>query len=512
MPYYDINPRAFNPLYFHLKALLRDPSIRNIFIEGSSSAGKTYTITQALGIDQLEHDYSSIIFRRFHVHIKDTVYSSFQLSFGNLEFTENFYHFQQDIIKSKSSQAVIKFKGLDDPEGIKGIERFNVLWNNEWNQFTEEQYTQQQIRLRGRPNQKIICDWNPVSSKLWFYDKIIDATEWTDLPLKEPTAPKALDVFPGFATLDPQHSFKRLSKDGHSVWIKTTYTDNYWIVGHPSGKGGFDDQRTKELYESYRVYYPNLYRVYVLGERGILRTGGELWKQFNEEKHVKPLTYDDTTTVHVSIDENLRPYVTLGIWQGDMKNKVIRQIAELPCRSPENNAVKAALKLARWLDAKQYEDVVFIYGDPSAGKGSTIDVNNSSFYDKFISTLKEQGYQVTSRVKRAHPAVALSIAFVNQLYEFGVEGWTIEISDECKVSIDDYIMVKELPDGTMEKKKIKDPVTEVSYEPWGHFSDQKRYFCTTFLYNEWTRYRAKFTATKYDGISTIERKQRGTVG
>ena len=64
-----------------------------------------------------------------------------------------------------------------------------------------------------------------------------------------------------------------------------------------------------------------------------------------------------------------------------------------------------------------YSDVVFLYGDPSAGKRTTIDANNRSFYDKFIEVLRAAGYTVTSRVQRSAPEVALSAAFINGIYE-----------------------------------------------------------------------------------------------
>src|ERR1700761_5689840 len=144
----QINPRLFNPLYWHLKPLLRDPNIRFIFIEGGSSASKTFTIAQALLLDQLEHNYSSLAFRRFNVHIKDTVYSSFKLAAGSLDLRGSFFQFQDFLIRSKINDARVRFRGLDDEENIKGIEDYNVIYNNEWSQLLESQWSQQRKRLR----------------------------------------------------------------------------------------------------------------------------------------------------------------------------------------------------------------------------------------------------------------------------------------------------------------------------------------------------------------------------
>lgn len=226
------------------------------------------------------------------------------------------------------------------------------------------------------------------------------------------------------------------------------------------------------------------------GEWGMVRTGSEFWKQFSELKHVKPVEIRQST-IHVSLDENVNPYVTVSVWQIDSAKKEITQVHELPCKSPENNAVKAAKKLQSWLSGIGYKDVLYIYGDPSASRRSTVDENNKSFYDKFIETLRSAGVSVVSRVQKSAPEVALSAAFINDIYENNLNGWSIIISDRCFVSIEDYLLVKEDAEGKMLKKKEKDDESGVTYEPAGHFSDAKRYFITTVLANEFNQYKSR---------------------
>jgi phage terminase large subunit len=482
---FEFNPKLFNPLHWHLAPALRDPNIRYIYIEGGSSAAKTGEICNTLLKDQLEYDYSSLIFRRFHVDIRDSVYSSFEMARARLDL-QDFYVMQQDLFKSTVNEARLRFRGLDNEENVKGIEKFNVVYNNEWNQFTEAQWSQQRKRLRGRPNQKFICDWNPVSANLWIYKNWLDLEEWRELPLtiKAPTK---------YSGLNPEYSFKRINKRGDSIWIKVTYRDNFWVVGHPSGKGGYRDEHTLTDFERDRISKPNLYRVYANGERGIVRTGGEFWKQFNETIHVRPLKVEKNT-IHISLDENVNPYVTVACWQ--YIEKELRQVHEIPCRSPDNNAPKAAMALIKWLISIDYKDVLFIYGDPSASARSTVDENNASFYDKLIEVLRKAGFTVVSRVAKSAPEVALSAAFINDIYESQLYGYSIVIGDTCKVSIDDYCMAKEDKDGKMLKAKIKDKDTGVTYEPVGHYSDQKRYFITTILQNEFRQYKARTSKYK----------------
>lgn len=219
-----------------------------------------------------------------------------------------------------------------------------------------------------------------------------------------------------------------------------------------------------------------------------MQSGGEFWKQFDVEKHVS-LTEMADTSLHITVDDNVNPYVPISIWQ--VKGKRLQQVHELCCVDPENNAPKAARKLAKWLTAIDYRDVVFLYGDPSAKKRSTIDENSVSFFSKFIQELRAAGFMVSNRVQPSPPRVAISASFVNDIYENEIMGYSIMISETCTVSIEDYYTVKEDKDGTMLKPKRKDPATGITYEPYGHFSDIKRYFICSVLATEFKAYCAR---------------------
>lgn len=224
------------------------------------------------------------------------------------------------------------------------------------------------------------------------------------------------------------------------------------------------------------------------GEWGVVRTGGEFWKQFNESRHVREITYEPQA-IHLSLDENVNPYVTCTVWQ--YVDKEIRQIAEILCKSPDNNAPKAALRVISYLRKIGHKDVVFVYGDPSASRRSTVDPNNSSFYDKFIEGMKNAGFRTFNRVMRSAPEVALSAAFINDIYENNLGGYSIVIDSNCFASIEDYILVVEDANGKMAKPKVKDKETGVTYEPAGHISDTKRYFIISILADQFRNYGVK---------------------
>lgn len=263
---------------------------------------------------------------------------------------------------------------------------------------------------------------------------------------------------------------------GQSVRHKSTYRDNYFI-----------DQ--DDYYEKLKLIANGnaaVLNAIANAEWGIVRTGGEFWKQFNEAKHVKKLSYQPGV-IYLSLDENVTPYVTCTCWQ--VRGQTINQIKEILCTSPDNNAPKAAHKVADWLYSIEHTDMVFVCGDPSGNKRSTVDQNSKSFYYKFIEVLRERRYRVTDKVMKSAPEVALSGAFVNAIYENNLYGWSINISDTCYSSIEDYIMVKEDAEGKMQKTKEKDIETGVTYEPRGHISDSKRYMILTVLNKEFQEYK-----------------------
>lgn len=224
------------------------------------------------------------------------------------------------------------------------------------------------------------------------------------------------------------------------------------------------------------------------GAWGAVRTGAEYWKQFSELKHVHKVKYS-SGVIYCSLDENVVPYVTNLIWQIDLHSKKIKQIHEILSKSPDNNAPRAAHRFADHLDSIGHGDMVFVCGDPSASKRSTVDENSSSFYVKFIEVLNARGYRTQNKVMRSAPEVALSGAFVNDIYAGTLDGWNIEISDSCFQSIEEYITVKENAEGGVMKKMFTDPETKQTYQKQGHISDSKRYLILTVLAKEFESYK-----------------------
>lgn len=504
------NAYLFNPVFWHIRRALKNPKIRKILVRGGSSAGKTAGVCDALNIFQLEELRNVFALRKQRVHVETTIKKSFEASIDRLEGLDGYFRKMDGEIRVGTG-ALTTYAGIDDPEKVKGLESYDFVYCNELNQFESAEWDELNRRLRGRPGQKLIADWNPISSIHWINQEILSADTWIDLPL---FLPEEEEQFGAFTRLTEDYSFVRLNTAGDTIWINITYRDNFWIVGHPGNTEpdpekpgmyvapdgrlyGFVDVHTLANFERMKQKKPNDYRIYGLGQDGLIRTGGEFWPQFEEAVHVSktPIEYDPNYPLHATVDSNVSPYITISIWQ--VVKTQIRQIKEIPCRSPDNTALKAALALDKYLQRIDHRLALNVYGDPAANARSTTDDEGRSFFDKFIGTLNKcseapESYRVINRVGRSAPGVSLSGDFVNDIYEGICKPWSIIIDLRCTVSIEDYTLVKKAPDGTMLKEKVPDPADpdkKRKIEKYGHFSDAKRYFITTLLSDLFANYK-----------------------
>ena len=414
------------------------------------------------------------VLRKESTTIDKTVYSDFvrigRQANSNGRRLFDFVKFRVD-----NPNGQFLFSGLDDPEKVKGLSDFDHVFLNELSKFDESDLAEVKRRLRGRKGQKIWCDWNPISEEHWIKTGLIDCETWFD-------APKEIAGISD-SRLDDS-SFVKLNERKDIVLIKTTYRDNMWIVGPR-----FIDRHALQEFENMRTNKPNEYQVYGLGEYGSYRTGGEFWKKFDIDRHVKPVEYTPDAPLHITVDINRYPYITQTLWQiiaGGERTKV-RQIGEALAYDPENTAKGAINMLVRHPIFQHNKNVILLYGDASGKTKSATD--GQSFFGAYIRELQKH-IPVIDRIIKVNPSVATSGAWINELYA-GAGSLDIEISDTCTVSKNDYNSVKEAPDGTMVKEKIKDDAKGISYEKNGHISDAKRYFLCQAFASEFKQYRER---------------------
>lgn len=291
----------------------------------------------------------------------------------------------------------------------------------------------------GQPPPLIIATCNPTQG--WVKEKIYN-------PWKEGKLPPHMFYLPSFVTDNPE--------------LPKAYVNNL---------------KNLPLYE---------YEVFVLGNWDItLKTKNAFWHAIDVEAHIKPAFFDNGTTIHVSIDANVMPYCSATIWQVYPNEKQVRQIDEITARDPYNHAAGLGKQVVEYLDGIDYSDNVYIYGDATTKNQNAIDEKKRSFFDIFIEEIQEK-YHSIDYIASSNPQISSTAEFVNAMYS-GFSGWRVEIGENCKESISDYLTVKTDMDGTMQKKKIKDEDGN-TFEEYGHLSDTKRYFfyrCLESVYVEW---------------------------
>lgn len=212
---------------------------RIVLSRGGSSSGKTWgvlmiAVNWLLTGDAGENfpkDESGVftITRKYATSLSVSVLRDFQniLSKYNLD---GFFAYNATRKTYTFGNRVVEFMGVDDVRKIKGLRRRH-LYMNESDEFTFDEYTQLTLRTSGR----VFIDFNPDDEDCWMN---------TELEQK-----RALDI-------------------GDVDVMVSTFNDNLAYL---------DDVIVKEI-KSYEVYQPMKWKVYGLGEYGVIK--GRIFDDF----------------------------------------------------------------------------------------------------------------------------------------------------------------------------------------------------------------------------------------
>lgn len=487
---YSPRKNVMNPLGYHLLNLMRDARKRLIILYGGSSSGKTYAIAQTILMMTVAERQNTIVMRKVGASISKTIYEDFKEAARQLGIYSQF-RFKDSLHQiMHSSGAKIDFTGLDDPEKIKGIANYKRVVMDEWSEFDLEDFKQIRKRLRGREGQQIITAFNPIKETHWIKREVFDIEKWHDMDMElvidgcrippKYTRVKSLRINSEKTLVNPRTG-REETHPADTVAIQTTYLNNFWVVGSPDGTFGYYDRQCIADFEKDRLHDPDYYNVYALGEWGILRTGSEFFGSFNRGRHVGQVEYNPELPIHISVDSNVLPYITVTYWQIDTRDgSHIRQIAETCAESPDNTVRRSAKLVAQKLRGYGV-DSVFLHGDASTRAANNIDDEKRSFLDLFIDTLHGEGVEVTDCVGTKNPSVPMSGEFINAIFDGIFDDLSISISESCNVSVEDYLSVQKDVNGSILKTRVKNKLTGQSYEEHGHCSDTARYLITDVL-------------------------------
>ena len=460
--------KYFNPLYFIIKDILKDKTIRTVLIYGGKSSSKTVSICQALIKDSIVGNASTVALRKESTSIPTTLKKSFSLAIDSMYLYPAFLKQDRRFLCDNGSEVVLK--GIDSEEKAKGVESYKYLFLDELNHFEQGEYEQFQLSLRGIEGQKIFAAWNPVDENSWVKTELVDKHEWVDTEWKLPC----------------EHSFVKKSANGKIILIKTTYEDNYWIAGHPTGEYGYRDENLIAEYNAMKNTNYNKYRVNVLGEWGKVTYGGEFLKSWRSEQHTGSYPYQQDLAIYLSFDENVNPYFPVGFFQVGEDGLSPRLIHSIAAENPNNTVKWICREISRKLKEWGHRGKLYVGGDATSKKEDVKIEKGHDLFRLIINELWE--FNPERRLSTSNPSVIISGQFFNSLLDGNINGITFGADNSNRKAIQDYENAKEDKNGHIDKKTVTNPITKVSYQPFGHFVDLTRYF----LVNTYSAEYAKF--------------------
>jgi hypothetical protein len=302
------------------------------------------------------------------------------------------------------------------------------------------------------------------------------------------------------ATCNPSNNW--VKNRVYDKWKSNTLPENWLYIPSKITDNPY-------LTESYKENLKNMprfqYEVFVEGNWDVqMKTGGEFYKCFEINQHVADTYYDPELPLHISFDDNVNPYLPVGIFQ--IKGKTVYMIDEIAGVTPLNTVHNVCKEFIR--KYPNHQSGVFVYGDATASKEDTKLEKGYNFYRLITDALAN--YRPTLRVLRSNPSVKMRGDWINTIFEKEIGGLKIVIGSNCKKTINDFIAVKEAPDGTKNKETATDPNTKKSYQVVGHFSDLVDYLLCSAFAQDFTAYQRGGKLFKPNGIIQIQRGEQIT--
>ena len=269
--------------------------------------------------------------------------------------------------------------------------------------------------------------------------------------------------------------FYYAEKSNYSVTISSTFHNEHNL------SPGFIDG----LIKSYE-HNPQLIEMLVYGSP-IAKSGGEWFSRFDRRKHVKKLTFNNEYPIHLSIDENVVPYMTMLVSQFIEEDDIIywRTYREYCLPNPKNNAESLCGEFL--VDYNALINGLFYTGDASSKKRSTLRRGNEHIYDVIDECLEDYVTEYSRNVLKKNPSLATCRDFFNRMLNNGYKDIIVEIDDSCVNLIADMEYLKEDPKGGYKKEMTTDTVTGETYQKYGHCADAWRYQGVTAFPNKFKR-------------------------
>lgn len=449
---------------------------RYLFLWGSRNSSKSVSASRKLIYRCLKEKYFRyILIKKTFESIKDSQYQTLKDDVEQLGLSDLFIFRKAPLeIECVNGNKFIA-RGLDKVEKLKSIKDPTGAWYEEGNQITEEDFITVTTSIR--------------SIRADYIQEIFSFNPETEIDYED------FWLWQMFFKGHVEKSFKgtiRIPLPSGKI-IETNYTSH-----HSTYKDNryLTETQMADL-EQWKDINPYYYTIYTLGEWGNRAVTDKFWKSFDRLKHVQSVELDLDLPLHISFDENVNPYPALTVWQLDITenddpdkdaHKMFWQVHEICLRNPNNKVKSVGREFVSWCRRNDWEGKVFLYGDSTSDREDT-KLEAGVNYFTILRDIIDEDFPVQIRKPRKNPSVAMSAEFINACFAVNYKGIEIIIGDNCKESINDYLLVQEKTDGKMKKPKDKNGI-----EILGHISDCFRYIIAEAFSTEYKQYqRRRFT-------------------
>lgn len=451
------------PVNDHFLTIWERPKTKKrvfLILYGTYGSSKTTDRIQELILECITDPYFKCYYGRQVFDLaKKEFHSSIVSTIKDLRLQDLF-----DFSESPNGSKVITCKanknkfipfGCDDPESIKGWDNPTHIMVDELNQISFKAFGMLQSRLRKMNAKKVFigcfnnCD---VFEDHWIVTELLNK----ERPLVD----------------DKGNAIENNILEHFSL-----YTHNYFL-DHEDYRNSLVQQAGGDIDRVSAI---------LNGLWGSKSTGFPYYKMFSRGAHVGDVSYDPNLPLHISWDDNLNPYLPVGIFQ--LKGLEVRMIDEIAAKSPNNRLSWVCDELIRRYGpaGKNHKAGLFVYGDATSRKDDTKVERGMNFYTiikKFLEQFKPQ-----MRVSKLNPNVAMRGNFLNAIFGAEYAGIRIIIGRNCTNMIADLSNTSEAPDGTKDKTKtVVDGIRGV--QRWGHFTDLLDYmvcYAYTKYYEQYQR-------------------------
>lgn len=442
---------------------LLDNRDRYILMYGGRGSGKTDSTIKKIIIRMLTAPYfKGILIRKVYDTIKESQYEGIKNEIHKMGLDSLFSFTTSPISITCINGNRLVARGLDRAEKIKGVDNPTFAWYEEGNDMTEDDFNTVTTTIRSTEADYLqeIFSFNPEADTpnfedFWIYKKFFEGK-------LEKTFRSTTEVE---VEIDGQ---KKIVEFSYSA-IHSTYKDNPHLP-----------DITKAIYEDLKKTNPYWYQVYTLGNWGNKEVGSRFYKTF-EHSHVKAVAYDPGLPLHISLDENVNPYLTLTVHQVEKigEKYIIKQIDEICLKSPKNTLKITCEEFFN--KYKNHTEGLYIYGDRTSKKQDTKLEKGENFFTLAMNYLSH--FRPSLRLPQQNPAVKSRGEFISQIFAGNIPSAEIIIGENCVNTISDYLYLQEDADGSKLKKKETDKSSGVRFEKYGHTSDANDYLHVEVLKN-----------------------------